>query len=177
MDEQPTQPVSAKAQLIQRSKFDFEQAKNQAKEISKRKEDAISTFLKTNERIQGEIRDLLRDRHLISINGHVKQVQLFCRCLHLLEQHTFELQDQHEDFSKMLRFFSAIERESREALTDLEQKLYSSCIVTSSRSKLWTISLLSWTWWVLRWIGWLITRWGGLSFTRSGGLVDRKSVV
>lgn len=133
MEDAATQPRSAKEELIQQARFDFEEAKKQAKEISKRKEELVSGFLKSNERVQGEIRDLLRDRHLISVNGHVKQVQLFRRCLHLLEQHTLELQEHNAQFGHMIGFFRAIERDACEAVTVLEQVLYSSCTVTSTR--------------------------------------------
>ena len=126
---------SAKQRLIQKAQTDFGNAQRIATTISKKREDVVNTFLRQNEKVTNEIKTLLTDRHLISLIGHLKQVQLFSRCLSLLEQHTYELQKESQEFLDMIAYFKSIELQAYGYKTEVETALYSQCITTMTREK------------------------------------------
>lgn len=126
---------SAKTVLVQKAQQDFINAQRIATDITKKREDVVNNFLRKNEKVQNEIKDLLTQRHLVSVLGHVKQGQLFSRCLSLLEQHTYELQEESPEFLDMIAYFKKIEIELYAKKTNLETALYSELITTVTREK------------------------------------------
>lgn len=126
---------SAKQLLIQKTQTDFINAQRIATDISKKREDVLNNFLRKNEKVGDEIKTLINDRHLISVLGHIKQVQLFSRCLSLLEQHTYELQNESEEFLDMIAYFKSIELQAFHNKTEVEKALYSQCITTITREE------------------------------------------
>jgi len=126
---------STKTVLIQKAEQDFLNAQRVATDITKKREDVINTFLRKNEKVQNEIKDLLKDRHLVSMLGHVKQAQLFSRCLSLLEQHTYELQEESPEFLDMIAYFKRLELGAYRRKSELETALYSQLLTTVTREK------------------------------------------